>query len=232
MRNSLITPVLITSLLSQGCQYKEKEAKRPNILFIMTDDHAMSAISAYHGFLAQVAPTSNIDRIAREGVLFENMFCTNSISGPSRASILTGKYSHIHGFYKNEGGGDFDDSQQTFPKLFQKAGYQTAVIGKWHLGTSPTGFDYYKVLYNKEGQGSYFDPVFEESGGGLIEEKGKYSTAVIKEDALNWLKKGRDVRKPFMLMFQFKAPHRPWDPGPGYENYLDGIEIPYPATFN
>lgn len=232
MRNNLVTPVLITSLLAQGCQHKEKEARRPNILFIMTDDHAISAISAYNGFLAQIAPTPNIDRIAREGALFENMFCTNSISGPSRASILTGKYSHIHGFYKNEGGGDFDGSQQTFPKLFQKAGYQTAAIGKWHLGTSPTGFDYYKVLYNKEGQGSYFDPVFEESGGGLIEEKGKYSTTVIKEDALKWLNKSRDEKKPFMLMVQFKAPHRPWDPGPGYENYLDGIEIPYPATFN
>ncbi|MCU0458226.1 MAG: sulfatase [Bacteroidales bacterium] len=232
MRNSLITPVIITSLLSQGCHYEEKEAGRPNILFIMTDDHAMSAISAYDGFLAQVAPTPNIDRIARDGALLENMFCTNSISGPSRASILTGNYSHVHGFYKNEGGGDFDGSQQTFPKLFQKAGYQTVVIGKWHLGTSPTGFDYYKVLYNKEGQGSYFDPVFEESGGGLIEEKGKYSTTVIKEDALNWLKKHRDKKKPFMLMVQFKAPHRPWDPGPGYQNYLAGIEIPHPANFN
>ncbi|MCK7531247.1 MAG: sulfatase [Marinilabiliales bacterium] len=198
----------------------------------MTDDHALSAISAYNGFLAQVAPTPNIDRIATEGVRFNNMFCTNSISGPSRASLLTGKYSHVNGFFKNEGGGDFDGSQQTFPKLFQKAGYQTAVIGKWHLGTSPTGFDYYKVLYNKEGQGSYFDPVFEESGGKIIEEKGRYSTTVIKEDALNWLKNRRDKRKPFLLLYQFKAPHRPWEPGPGYEDYLDGIKIPHPETFN
>ncbi|MBE0654317.1 MAG: sulfatase [Bacteroidales bacterium] len=232
MTKGLITPILMTSLFYQGCHHGEKETKKPNILFIMTDDHALSAISAYNGFLAEVAPTPNIDRIANEGVLFENVFCTNSISGPSRASILTGKYSHVHGFYKNEGGGDFDGSQQTFPKLFRSAGYQTAVIGKWHLGTSPTGFDYYKVLYNKEGQGSYYDPVFEESGGAFVEEKGRYSTNVIREDALRWLKEERDINKPFLLMFQFKAPHRPWDPGPGYENYLEDVRIPYPDSFD
>jgi len=232
MEKGIIVPLLIASLISQGCQPKEKETKKPNILFIMTDDHALAAISAYGGFLSQVSPTPNIDRIAKEGIRINNMFCTNSISGPSRACILTGKYSHINGFFKNEGGGDFDGSQQTFPKLFQIAGYQTAVIGKWHLGTSPTGFDYYKVLHNKEGQGSYFDPVFEESGGKIIEEKGRYSTTVIKEDALNWLKNRRDKKKPFLLLYQFKAPHRPWDPGPGYEKYLDDIKVPHPATFN
>jgi arylsulfatase A-like enzyme len=232
MKNRIFLPLLIGSVIPAGCHDKEKELKKPNILFIMTDDHAMAAISAYQGFLANVAPTPNIDRIAKEGIRFNHMFCTNSISGPSRACILTGKYSHINGFYKNEGGGDFDGSQQTFPKLLQKAGYQTAVIGKWHLGSSPTGFDYYKVLINKEGQGSYFDPVFEESGGNIVEEKGKYSTTVIKENALNWLKNKRDKDKPFMLMYQFKAPHRPWDPGPGYENYLEDIQIPHPATFD
>jgi len=231
-QGNIIAPVLFVSLILPGCQLKEKETKKPNILFIMTDDHALSAISAYGGFLSKVAPTPNIDRIANEGIRFNNMFCTNSICGPSRACILTGKYSHVNGFYKNEGGGDFDGSQQTFPKLLQKDGYETAVIGKWHLGTSPTGFNYYKVLFNKEGQGTYFDPVFEESGGKIIEEKGKYSTTVIKEDALKWLKIGRDKTKPFMLMYQFKAPHRPWDPGPGYENYLANVTIPHPATFD
>ncbi len=225
--------ICIFFLAITACQKTNKKvAKQPNILFIMTDDHALSAISAYNGFLAKVAPTPNIDRIATEGVLFNNMFCNNSICGPSRASILTGKYSHINGFYKNEGGGDFDGSQQTFPKLLQKAGYETAVIGKWHLGTSPTGFDHYKVLFNKEGQGSYYDPVFEIKGGETITEEGKYSTTVIRDDALNWLKNDRNKEQPFMLMYQFKAPHRPWEPGPDYKDYLADVKIPYPETYN
>ncbi len=227
-----LLPTLLPILAIVGCQNDKAAIKRPNIIFIMPDDHALAAISAYKGFLANVAPTPNIDRIANEGVRINNMFCTNSICGPSRASILTGKYSHINGFYKNEGGGDFDGSQQTLPKLLQKAGYETAVIGKWHLGTSPTGFDYYKVLFNKEGQGSYYDPVFEETGGKLVTETGRYSTTVIKEDALAWLKNRKDKDKPFMLMYQFKAPHRPWEPGPGYENYLNEVTIPQPETFD
>ena len=159
MKKYIVTLVILLSLI--GCKTAKKEAisQKPNILFIMTDDHALAAISAYKGFLAEVAPTPNIDRIANDGMRFNNMFCTNSICGPSRASILTGKYAHVNGFFKNEGGGDFNGAQETFPKLLQKAGYETAVIGKWHLGTAPTGFDYYKVLFNKEGQGSYFDPV-------------------------------------------------------------------------
>ena len=215
-----------------GCDAKKEPAKKPNILFIMTDDHAMAAISAYKGFLSEVAPTPNIDRLASEGMLLNNMLCTNSICGPSRASILTGKYSHINGFFKNEGGGDFDGSQQTFPKLLQEAGYETAVIGKWHLGTTPTGFDHFKVLINNHGQGSYYDPVFETSGGDTLTEKGKYSTTVIKQDALGWLQNERDKEKPFMLMFQFKAPHRPWHPGPDYIDYLADVTLPYPATYN
>jgi arylsulfatase A-like enzyme len=229
------TPLyFLSTLLLFGCKtiQKEKEQQKPNILFIMTDDHALAAISAYNGFLAKVAPTPNIDKLANEGMLFNNMLCTNSICGPSRAAILTGKYPHVNGFYKNEGGGDFDETQQTFPKILKNNGYETAVFGKWHLGTAPTGFDYYKVLFNKEGQGSYYDPVFEVTGNRIVEEKGKYSTNIIKEDAINWLKNRKDKSKPFMLMYQFKAPHRPWEPGPGYENYLSDITIPYPATFN
>lgn len=232
MNRKILVNVFLALITLSGCQSEKKETKKPNILFIMTDDHALSAISAYNGFLTNVAPTPNIDRIANEGVRFDNMFCTNSICGPSRASILTGKYSHVNGFFKNEGGGDFDGTQQTFPKLLQKAGYQTAVIGKWHLGTSPTGFDHYKVLFNKEGQGSYYDPVFEVSGGEKVTESGKYSTTVIKQDALAWLDKGRDKDKPFMLMYQFKAPHRPGEPGPGYEDYLADVTIPHPETYD
>lgn len=226
----LIVPLTLTSL--SGCSQAEKEAAKPNILFIMTDDHAISAISAYQGYLAGVAPTPNIDRIAKEGVLFNNFYCTNSISGPSRACIVTGKYSHVNGFYKNEDGGDFDGSQQTFPKLLQQAGYETAMIGKWHLGSSPTGFDFYKVLFNKEGQGSYFDPVFEMTNGDLVAEIGRYSTNVIKEDAINWLKEREGSDKPFMLMYQFKAPHRPCDPDSAYMSYLADVDIPYPDTYN
>ena len=231
----LLVTVAIFSLISCNTAFvatNKIPKKKPNILFIMTDDHALAAISAYKGFLAKVAPTPNIDRIGREGVRFNNMICTNSICGPSRASIITGKYSHVNGFFKNEGGGDFDGSQQTFPKLLQSAGYETAVIGKWHLGTAPTGFDYYKVLFNKEGQGTYFDPVFETTENKIIEEKGKHSTAVIKEDAIKWLKNREKKDNPFMLMYQFKAPHRPWEPGPGYEDYLEDVTIPYPTTFN
>lgn len=160
------------ALCSAAISCAPKADERPNILFIMSDDHALSAISAYDGLLASVAPTPNIDRIAEEGMLFNNFMVTNSISGPSRACILTGKYSHINGFYKNEDGGDFDPNQTTFPKLLHDAGYQTAVIGKWHLGSSPTGFDHYKILFNLEGQGSYHNPVFELSSGEYVSEEG------------------------------------------------------------
>lgn len=215
-----------------SCQEATVKNTRPNILYIMTDDHALSALSAYDGFLADVAPTPNIDRIADEGVRFDNFFCTNSLSGPSRACILTGKYSHVNGFYKNEDGGDFDNTQPTFPKLLQAAGYETAVFGKWHLGSSPTGFDYYKVLFNKEGQGSYYDPVFEVSGGGIVCEEGKYSTQVIRDDAIAWLKQRERKDRPFMLMYQFKAPHRPCDPAPEYMDYLKDVTLPHPETYD
>jgi arylsulfatase A-like enzyme len=232
MKLRIVYLVLVLVFFSCKTDTEKEVAKKPNILFIMTDDHALAAISAYQGYLSKIAPTPNIDRIANEGMRFNNMFCTNSICGPSRASILTGQYAHVNGFFKNEGGGDFNSSLETFPKILQKNGYETAVIGKWHLGTAPTGFDYYKVLFNKEGQGSYFSPVFETSNDSIIEEKGKYSTTVIKEDALKWLINKGKTDKPFMLMYQFKAPHRPWDPAPEYADYLKDVAIPHPATFN
>jgi arylsulfatase A-like enzyme len=230
--NKFFLTILI--VLFWGCTTPKntKYLEKPNILFIMTDDHALAALSAYQGYLSKIAPTPNIDRIANEGIRFNNAFCTNSICGPSRASILTGQYAHVNGFFKNEGGGDFNSSLETFPKILQRNGYETAVIGKWHLGTAPTGFDYFKVLFNKEGQGSYFNPVFEMKNDSIIEENGKYSTTVIKEDAINWLKHRKDSTKPFMLMYQFKAPHRPWDPAPSYADYLKDVTIPHPSTFN
>ncbi len=205
---------------------------RPNILFIMADDHAFQAVSSYGGMLSKIAPTPNIDRIAESGARFDSVFCNNSICGPSRAAILTGKFSHMNRFYKNEGGGDFDGSQQTFPKLLQAAGYQTAVIGKWHLGTAPTGFDYSKVFFNNAGQGTYWDPVFQINGKELVTESQFHSTRQVANDAIQWLDAGRDKTKPFMLMYQFKAPHRNWDPDPAYKELFADIEIPEPETFN
>lgn len=207
-------------------------SSRPNIVFIMSDDHAVSAISAYKDWLSELAPTPNIDRIAENGMLMTRTFNTNSICGPSRASILTGKYSHVNGFFKNEKGGDFDGSQITFPKLFQQAGYQTAVIGKWHLGTNPTGFDYSKVMINWGGQGTYFNPVFLENGRDTIVERKRHSTAQVAHDALKWLDKERDKEKPFMLMYQFKAPHRPWEPAEEFQTLFTDEDFPHPSNFN
>ena len=192
-----ISTILIISLLYLGCKSyyapNTPEETPPNIVFIMSDDHAVSAVSAYKDWLSDVAPTPNIDRIAKEGMLLNATYNTNSICGPSRAAILTGKYSHVNGFFKNEKGGDFNSAQQTFPKLFQKYGYETAVIGKWHLGTAPTGFNYSKVMINHGGQGTYFDTVFLENGKDTITETPRHSSAQVAHDALNWLKNKRKL---------------------------------------
>jgi len=196
--------------------------KRPNILFIMSDDHAAPAISAYKGFLASVAKTPNLDRIAKEGMLFKNCFCTNSICAPSRAVILTGKYSHLNGVIDN--GKRFDGSQQTFPKLLQKVGYQTAMIGKWHLKTDPTGFDYWNVL---PGQGTYYNPAMKEMG--QRKKYTGYTTDIITDHCLKWLKE-RTSDKPFCLMYHHKAPHREWEPSPKHLTMYDDVTIPVPET--
>ncbi|MCG8587221.1 MAG: sulfatase-like hydrolase/transferase, partial [Pirellulales bacterium] len=198
-------------------------AERPNILFIFTDDHAPHAIGAYGGWLKSVNPTPNIDKLASQGMLFKNSFCTNSICGPSRAVILTGKHSHLNGFRRN--GDRFDGSQQTFPKLLQKAGYQTAMIGKWHLTSAPQGFDHWNVL---PGQGDYYNPDF-------ITPKGRkrvngYCTDLVTDFAIDWLKTGRDQSKPFMLMCQHKAPHRCWMPPLRHLTLYDDADLPEPAT--
>ena len=197
---------------------------KPNIVFVFSDDHATQAISAYGGILADVAPTPHLDRLAAEGMRFNRCMVGNSICGPSRATILTGKHSHKNGFMVNESQ-TFDGSQQTFPKLLQKAGYQTAIIGKWHLVSRPTGFDHWEVL---PGQGSYYNPDF-------ITPKGKvrvngYVSEVVTEKAKTWLSEQRDPNKPFMLMVQHKAPHRAWLPAPKYLNAFDGVDLPEPDT--
>ena len=231
-----IITTLCIFLLFFNCGVKAQQeaseiSKQPNIVFIFSDDHAVSSISAYKDWLADIAPTPNIDKIAQSGMLMTATYVTNSICGPSRAAILTGKYSHINGFYKNESGGDFDGSQQTFPKLFQKAGYQTAILGKWHLGTVPTGFDYSKVMINQGGQGTYFNTVFLENGRDTIMESTRHSTAQVSHDARKWLD-NRDKKKPFLLMYQFKAPHRPWDPADEFKSLFTDRDIPQPVNFN
>ncbi|MCP5116050.1 MAG: sulfatase-like hydrolase/transferase, partial [bacterium] len=175
-------------------------AERPNILFIFSDDHAFQAISAYG---SEINHTPNIDRLAREGMLFRSAMVTNSICAPSRAVILTGKYSHLNGLLDNRM--RFDGSQQTFPKLLRGAGYQTAIFGKWHLKTEPTGFDAWEVL---PGQGHYYNPDFRTPGGNRRHEG--YVTDIITDLTLDWLKDKRDPNKPFMVMSQHKAPHRNW----------------------
>lgn len=196
-----------------------KETKRPNILFIFADDHAYQAISAYGHKLNH---TPNIDRIASGGMRFNRCLVTNSICGPSRAVILTGKYSHLNGFYNNTNS-RFDGSQTTFPKLLQQAGYQTAIVGKWHLVSNPTGFDYWEIL---PGQGQYYNPPMIRNGE-RVKHDG-YTTDVITERALDWLKH-RDADKPFLMMCQHKAPHREWEPNAKYLEEYDR-EYPEPET--
>ena len=203
---------------------EKPKVDRPNVLFIFSDDHAVNAISSYGGPLAKAAPTPNIDRIAKEGALFQNSFCANSICGPSRACILTGKHSHKNGFMRNDGNG-FDQSQWTFIKELQKADYQSAVIGKWHLKTNPVAFDHWEIL---PGQGSYYNPVFLQMDGSKKKFEG-YATDLTTDKSLAWLKQ-RDKDKPFFLMCQHKAPHRTFSPALRHLGSLDGVDIPEPET--
>ena len=201
---------------------------RPNVLFIFTDDHASHALSCYG---SRINRTPNLDRIAQGGVLFKNCFVTNSLCGPSRAVILTGKYSHINGFERN--GQKFNGEQPTFPKMLQAAGYETAIIGKWHLGEHqpPMGFNYSEVLI---GQGTYYNPVMlqdEHGDGTQVKRKHTgYTTDIITDLSLDWLKNGRDPSKPFMLMCQHKAPHRAWEPDPAHFELFADHDVPEPET--
>jgi arylsulfatase A-like enzyme len=199
---------------------RAQSAPPPNILFIMSDDHAAHAIGCYG---SRVNQTPNIDRIAAEGMRLDDCFCTNSLCAPSRAAILTGKYSHRNGVKDNNTA--FDGRQQTLPKLLQRAGYQTALIGKWHLQSEPTGFDYWSIL---PGQGAYVDPVFLHKGG-----RGKltgYVTDLITDQTLSWLRSGRDRERPFFLMCHHKAPHRNWVPDSKHADLYRDTTIPEPST--
>jgi len=188
----------------------------------MSDDHAFQAISAYGSNRNQ---TPNIDRLAKEGMRFDRAFVTNSICGPSRAVILTGKYSHLNGFPDNSAQAWFNGKQQTAPKLLQAAGYTTAMIGKWHLNSDPTGFDYWHILI---GQGPYYNPRMKTPDGFVYHEG--YTTDIITDMALDWLKSKRDKSKPFLLMYQHKAPHRNWQPADRHLDKYKDVKIPEPET--
>lgn len=223
-RTSLMVSALLALFLSGWANSGAANDQRPNILFIFSDDHAVQSISAYGGRLKTVAPTPNIDRIAREGALFVNSFCANSICGPSRATILTGKHSHANGFMRNTGKG-MDQSQWTLPKALQAAGYNTAVIGKWHLKTTPLGFDHFEIF---PGQGNYYNPVFIQPDGSRKRFEG-YATDLTTDKAIDWLDQ-RDKSKPFFLMCQHKAPHRTFSPALRHLDAFDQVTIPEPPT--
>lgn len=201
---------------------------RPNILYIMSDDHAAHAIGAYGGRLAPLNPTPALDQLASEGMVLENTFCNNAVCSPSRASILTGQYSHINGVRNL--GGKVAEENQTLPLEMRKAGYQTAVVGKWHLGIQPLAFDYYKVLHS---QGKYHNPEFFERVNPSAEEtkatEQGYCSDLIADSSLAWLKT-RDKTRPFLLMTQFKAPHGPWDAHERYDNLYADVDIPEPSS--
>ncbi len=207
--------VPLTMAALAGC--RDEQPRRPNIIVMMTDDHTAQAMSCYGSLLVE---TPNLDRLAREGMLFENCYVPNAISGPSRACILTGKYSHANGFTDNSR--TFDGDQQTFPKLLHEAGYQTAMIGKWHLNSDPQGFDFWSILV---GQGEYYAPLFIENG----EEKvcPGYVTDVITDKAIDFLER-RDPDRPFAMLYYHKAPHRNWMPAQRHLGMFDDKVFPEP----
>lgn len=203
-----------------GCATEKKEEKRPNIIIMMADDHTRQAMSCYNNKLIE---TPNLDRIAREGMLFNNCYVANSISGPSRACIITGKYSHKNGFTDNDK--VFNGDQQTYPKLLQQAGYETAAIGKWHLTSLPQGFDHYEILI---GQGDYYNTDFIVNGTKTPSQG--YVTDVITDKTISWLEGRADKEKPFALMYYHKAPHRNWLPAQRHMGKYNDTVFPEPEN--
>src|SRR5262245_30417094 len=194
---------------------------RPNILFIMADDHAAHAVSCYG---SRINETPNLDRLASQGMRFTNAFCTNSICTPVRAVILTGQYSHKNGVRDNSG--VLPRDAVTVAEALGKAGYQTAIIGKWHLNRPPTGFDHWDM---PPGQGDYLKPPFV-SDGTKTTTTG-YVVDLTTDKAIDWIK-SRDPKRPFLLFCHFKAPHRPWQPDEKHAHLYDDVQIPLPETFD
>ena len=201
-------------------------SERPNIVFIMSDDHAVKTVSAYGDSLLE---TPNIDRIAANGIRFDRAYVGNAICGPSRATMLTGMHSHGNGFYSNEWSPPFDGEQQTLPSLLQEAGYQTAVIGKWHLYSDPIGFDHWEVIDNQMEQGTYYNPSFRSPAG--VEDATGYVANLVTEKAISWLDTAKKSEQPFLLMYNHKTPHRDWLPGPEeLENWNEEARVEEPPT--
>jgi arylsulfatase A-like enzyme len=204
-------------------------APRPNVLFIMADDHTTQALGCYGSRLAGLNPTPTLDKFAAEGMRFDRVFCTNAICTPSRASILTGQYPRTNGVLDLDG--SLDANNQHLASEMKAAGYETAMIGKWHLMKEPAAFDHYCVL---PGQGSYFNPTFRVRGGkawpGNTIQKQGHSTDVITDLTLEWLKSGRNKDNPFFLMHHYKAPHDLFQNAPRYDDYLSDVKIPEPDT--
>ncbi|MGQ1785061.1 sulfatase family protein [Saccharicrinis sp. GN24d3] len=218
--------VLLAMLLVCTSLFSKK--KQPNIIYIMSDDHAAHAIGSYGGRLSNLNLTPNLDKLAAEGIRFENAFCNNSICTPSRASIITGQYPQTNGVLDLDI--HLDPKKQYLPQELKKLGYSTAVIGKWHLHEEPSAFDYYKVL---PGQGKYFNPAFNEKGKGTwpknkVKSKG-HSSDVITDLSIDYLK-NVDKSKPFFLMHHYKAPHDFFENAPRYDVFLENTEIPEPAS--
>lgn len=218
----------IIALILYSAQYNVFAAvgERPNILFIMSDDHAIRAVSAYGDSLVQ---TPNIDRIADAGIRFDRAYVGNAICGPSRATTMTGLHSHGNGFYSNEWSPDFDGQQQTLPRLLSAAGYQTAVVGKWHLYSDPVGFDHWEVIDNQFEQGTYYNPVFRSHSG--LEETTGYVADLVTDKSIAWLEVAGQSDEPFFLMYQHKTPHRDWMPGPQeLKNWDEEVRVEEPES--
>ena len=207
-------------LIGQGASAADK----PNILVIMADDVGWSGLGSYHQGVKSIR-TPNLDQLASEGMLFRKCYVTNALCGPSRATVLTGKYGHLNGVTWNKKA-RFDGSQQTFPKLMRDHGYETAIIGKWHLGTTPTGFDYFDVM---SGQGKYYNPSLNRGDIEGVQETRTvtgHNSNVVADLSIEWLKNGRDKEKPFLLMAQFKATHHGWAPAPEEYDLYDDVVVP------
>lgn len=231
MKRPIFLSRIFLSLYFLAAGFRLPAADKPNILFIMSDDHAAHALGAYGGRLAALDPTPALDRLAAEGMLFENAFCANSICTPSRATLLTGQYSHVNRVTTLSG--HLEPARQHLPRLIGQAGYQTAMVGKWHLKREPAAFDYYCVL---PGQGSYFNPVMRESGGTWPRNTRRFSaydsshsSDVITRLSLDWLKR-RDRAKPFFLMHHFKAPHDNFENAERYDFLYADADVPEPPS--
>jgi arylsulfatase A-like enzyme len=221
--------IALCMFIYAGSSAANKKSDRPNILYIMSDDHTANAISSYGLRFSTVIKTPNIDRLADQGAMLTNCYVTNSICTPSRATIMTGQYGHKNGVHTLWD--DLDRNQKNVAMHLQESGYETAMIGKWHLHTEPNGFDYYSVL---PGQGLYFNPIFKQTGVPWTEKKeGKeykgYVTDIITDQGIEWLE-NREGEKPFFMMLHHKAPHGLWEYAPRHEKMFDGVEIPEPKS--